>query len=61
MQYNKISTVMDQFNLFGIPKKIFKKKTILKKTRPLSAESFTGYIRIPLWITIMTQVEIFQN
>ena len=34
---------------------------ILRQTRSLSAESFTGYISIPLRITIMTKLEIFQN
>ena len=31
-----------------------------EKTRPLSAESFTGYISIPIWIKIMTKLDIFQ-
>ena len=39
MSYNKMSVVMDQFDLFGIPK-IFK-KSILIKMRQLSTESFT--------------------
>ena len=37
MQYNQILTVMDQFNLFGIPQKI--KNLYFEKTIPLSAES----------------------
>ena len=41
MSYNKISVVMDQFNLFGIPK-VFKILNF-EKIRPLSAESVTGY------------------
>ena len=59
MQYNKIPIVMGQFNLFGIPSK--SKNLYFEKTRPLSAESFTGYIKIPIGITIMTKLEIFQN
>ena len=50
---------MDQFNLFGIPK--FSKNLYFEKTRPLSAESFKGYLNIPIWITIMTKLENFQN
>ena len=50
---------MDKFNLFGIPKII--KKLYVEKTRPLSADSFTGYISISIWITIMTKLESFQN
>ena len=46
---------MDLFNLFGIPKILY-----FEKTRPLSVESFTGYI-IPVWITIMLKLEVFQN
>ena len=54
MQYNKISEVMDQCNLFGIKKKKNSQNYYFEKTRPPSAESFTGYSRIPTWITIMT-------
>ena len=60
MQYNKIAIVMDQLNLFEIPKIRRKKKTpytlYVEKTRPLSDESFTGYIGIPIWITILTKL-----
>ena len=51
MPYNKISIVIDLFNLFGI-QKIFKKT--FEKTRPLSAVFLTGYISAPIWITIMS-------
>ena len=34
MQYNKISIVVDQFNLFGIPKNSKKHTYILRKLDP---------------------------
>ena len=51
---------MDRFNLFGIPKNLLK-NLYFEKTGPFSAESFTGKISIPLWIIIMSKLEIFQN
>ena len=65
MQYNKIPIVMRQFNPFGMPKKILKQQQqqqlYFEKSRPFTAESFTGYISVPIWITIMSKLEIFQN
>ena len=51
---SQISIVMDIFDLFGIPKN--QKTCILKKTRPLSAESCTGYVSKSIWITIMSKL-----
>ena len=50
---------MDQFNYFGISKKL-EKKLYFEKTRHLSAKSFTGFISIPIWIPIMTKLYRFQ-
>ena len=59
MQYNKIPVVMDQFNYLWEPKII--KNLYFEKARPLSAQYFTGYIGIPIWIAIMTKLDIFQD
>ena len=59
MSYNKISVVMNQFNLFGIPK-IFK-NLYFDNNRPLSAESFTWYISTPIWMTTLSKLENFEN
>ena len=40
---------MDQFDL----------SLYSKETRTFLGESFTGYISIPIWITIMTKMRIF--
>ena len=39
------------FNLFGVPQKF--KTLYFEETGPLLTASFTGYISIPIWITII--------
>ena len=46
------------FELFGIPKKF--KNLYFEKIIPLSAESFTWYVRIPIWITIVLKLDFFK-
>ena len=54
---------MELFILFGIPKILKKQKNnyILRKLDPFQLRLFTGYISIPIWITVMSKLEILQN
>ena len=56
---DKIPIVMDQFNLFWITQKI--KNLYFEKSRLFSAESLTGHIGVPIWITNHEKIRNFSK
>ena len=57
MSYNKTINSYGRIQFIWDPQNIFFKNLNFEKTGPLLPPSLTGYISIPIWITIISKLK----